>query len=296
MKLSCPSKTFLCGEYGVLLGGQALVLTHEPRFQLNISHSKEKSSFPKWLHKESPAGKLYLENRSFAEDFQIEFFDPHSGGGGFGASGAQFLMLYYFFRKLKNHTEELMSGVLLKDFKRFDSSSSSGSDVLAQFIGRTANLDLAYPQNSSALFWPFKDLNLLIVPTGKKLPTHEHLENLDLSRFEVFKDLSSRIIESFESGEKEEFLNRLRDFTGELRFKNLIAEHSLQLMDQLTQISGVELVKPCGALGSDTLLLLIEKGQTSAVEAQLNEKGFRFFKAGLESDKSMGIRIESAAW
>ena len=55
---SIPSKTFICGEYGVLYGGNAVLMATNPSFILD-----EKSV----IH------------------------DPYNGGGGFGLSGAKFI-------------------------------------------------------------------------------------------------------------------------------------------------------------------------------------------------------------
>lgn len=56
MKRSVPSKSFLIGEYLALIGGPAVVITHEPSF--------------------TPG------------------YDPHNGAGGFGASTAEFLLQF----------------------------------------------------------------------------------------------------------------------------------------------------------------------------------------------------------
>lgn len=58
MKFSIPSKTFICGEYGVLYGGNAVLMATNPSFILD-----EKSVI----------------------------YDPYDGGGGFGLSGAKFI-------------------------------------------------------------------------------------------------------------------------------------------------------------------------------------------------------------
>lgn len=61
MKILCPSKTFLLGEYAVLDGGPALLIATEPNFT--------------------------YENHTFS--------DPYQGQGGFGASGAKFIFQHY---------------------------------------------------------------------------------------------------------------------------------------------------------------------------------------------------------
>src|SRR5690606_39000184 len=101
-----PSKTFLLGDYLSLLGGPALLLNTEPRFQglLESIQPTVKSSaiadkiqaiepYP-GIHPQSPAGKFLQRHASDFADCNLTFFDPHQGAGGFGASSAQFLMVY----------------------------------------------------------------------------------------------------------------------------------------------------------------------------------------------------------
>jgi mevalonate kinase len=58
MRISCPSKTFLVGEYAVIGGGPALLATTPPYFVLD----------------------------------NARFIDPYRGAGGFGASGARLVL------------------------------------------------------------------------------------------------------------------------------------------------------------------------------------------------------------
>ena len=91
--LSAPSKTFLTGEYGVLAkGGQSLVVNTYPLFELHIAPKGNRACWG--IHKKSPAGTWIQNNPNDFEDIGITFVDPHQGRGGFGASTAQFLMVY----------------------------------------------------------------------------------------------------------------------------------------------------------------------------------------------------------
>ena len=91
-----PGKTFLVGEYSVLLGGAALGLATKPYFEFNFQ--TEFNSFPPFqIHAESPAG-LYLRAHEANQDvMQVGFLNPYfSQGvrGGFGQSTAEYLAVY----------------------------------------------------------------------------------------------------------------------------------------------------------------------------------------------------------
>ncbi|MGE0633718.1 MAG: hypothetical protein AB7O96_14990, partial [Pseudobdellovibrionaceae bacterium] len=96
LKLSIPGKTFLVGEYLALSGGAALIVCTEPRFKMKVKlkGSEANSSGLVGIHPQSPAGKFYSENQDVFSSFSLEFTDPYEGRGGFGASTAQFAMLY----------------------------------------------------------------------------------------------------------------------------------------------------------------------------------------------------------
>lgn len=95
--ISAPSKTFLLGEYAVLKGGAGLLLNTEPRFELRLRFRENAEPKCVGIKLESPAGQLLKDTRMLFDSFDVEFRDPHRGQGGFGASSAQFLMVFSFF-------------------------------------------------------------------------------------------------------------------------------------------------------------------------------------------------------
>jgi mevalonate kinase len=293
MILSCPSKTFLCGEYGVLAGGRALVVTHEPRFQLTCTHSvSPRSHSPGWLHPESPAGKLFALNLENLKDFDFEFLDPHSGKGGFGASGAQFVLLHEFIRHLKNQTDKILPGVLLKEFKSLDPSKSSGADVLAQTLGQIAQLDLTFPQNSRGRPWPFLNLEILVIPTGTKSNTFEHLSSLDERALNRIKELSENVVNAFEAHNQNLFLSSLNQFKEGLITEGFCLSSTQSLISSFEECPGVKAIKPCGAMGSDTILMVIESAQLQPAQKFLREFNMRSYAVGSASEKSFGLKME----
>ena len=117
-----PSKTFLLGEYAVLYGGSALVLTHPPFFRI------QKTKVPKKkFHKESPAS-LLMKKHGLSQDF--DFIDPHKDGG-FGGSTAEVVA------SLKNKTNHSFKKILEDYLNLFSDQflKPSGADLYAQWLG-----------------------------------------------------------------------------------------------------------------------------------------------------------------
>ena len=107
--LTAPGKTFFLGEYAVLDEGVGLLCCTKPQFKLIVK--KDFSGEFLGVHPDSPAGLWVRQNQWILKDFHLEFRDPHLGRGGFGASTAQFLLVYIFHRLLLedgllNPTEE----------------------------------------------------------------------------------------------------------------------------------------------------------------------------------------------
>lgn len=266
------------------------MVTHEPRFRLKVAALEEKPShsLPPF-HKESPAGRLFEKHRSHLKQFSFQFQDPHLGQGGFGASGAQFLMLFAAIKQIEG--QGLLVSELYQTFKELDSSGSSGADILAQWMGGLCLVQTGAPFQVDRVKWPFEDDKMFVVPTGMKLSTHEHLKSLKKENFSALVEASRRGVEALDPDKKELFFDQLHQFVQHLRAQNLVAPHSEALLQSLKQGPGVRFVKPCGALGSDTLLVIVEKKRVSDWQdflAHQNRHGFSI------DDRAFGLRVEKA--
>src|SRR5262249_7567087 len=127
ISINLPSKTYLLGEYIVLEGAPCLILNTPPYFKAEFP-STVKNDF----HPKSPAGLLLEENADFFKNDTVEFFDPHEGKGGFGASGAQFIAAYAALHGIQKNVEWLE--ILLKDYwnilKATNKVLTSGADLI----------------------------------------------------------------------------------------------------------------------------------------------------------------------
>lgn len=252
MKWDVPAKTFLVGEYSALAGKSAIVLTTSPYFSLSINDSDE----PYVFHPDSPAGRWWQQpNRT---PVQLSWHDPYFGRGGLGASSAQFVASYLASCYLEQRPFDRMQ--LLKAYEACAWSGiglkPSGYDVIAQslhgcvYINKEKGVICPYS-------WPFEKLSFVLVHTGIKLATHEHLQQTTLPHS---VERLSAIVEStkhaFEANNEEQLVTTINHYHQELLQSNLVAKHSCHLIEEIKAWSEVLAIKGCGALGADVLLLV----------------------------------------
>ena len=238
---SFPSKTFLVGEYGALVEGGCLLLNTDPRF-------------------------VQLKNG--------QFLDPHQQGG-FGASSAKWLCKYLSCNHLtKNEKEHLLDvkrnelniklAIKLREAYQKEIKQSeptlkiipSGVDMLSQCIGHVAYIDVK--KNIFTPFtWPFKNLNFLIYPTGNKTFTLEHLKkDIKIQDCILLSEKSQNVIDAFLENQESRFLNALKNFDDCLENSGFCCKQTLSLKKNIKNHFPKVIVKGCGALGMDTLLLV----------------------------------------
>ena len=268
-----PSKTFLCGEYAALRGGPSLLLVTEPFFSVTVSENQNnKCSSP--FHPDSPAGKWFSQTVESAAEFSFE--DPHGGRGGFGASTAEFLSVYLYTKK--KIEKEISISSLLQDYRQVSQVNGalpSGADVVAQFLGafdlslsdqvRREEKRLVYfdarsqSLHHSVYHWPFSEVELLVLRTGKKLATHDHLQNLDLGDVGSLSETSQSIHQALESKSLSDFLSGIEQYGELLQQRGWVAEHTQEFLQKISREEGVLAAKGCGAMGADTIFVCVQK-------------------------------------
>lgn len=254
--LKIPAKTFLVGEYAVLdPQGQALVLTHEPCFEVRSSSTEKR------FHPESPAG-LY-QSRHEGALTNIEFIDPFDGLGGFGASTAEFLAVQ----------EKPWNKETFLEYRELTGGRPSGADLGAQML---EGIVLSEPGRVefTSYDWPFESLSLLWFRTPGKVQTHEHLNALREANLSTLVDLSEECIEAFLAHKLGPFVASLNGFTQALSEMNLQNEGALLLKARFMKTRGVLAAKGCGALGADVFLVLCEKVAQRQIQSEIESLGF----------------------
>lgn len=302
MKFLVPSKTFLVGEYSVLLGGAAIGLATSYQFEIEylkkhkaINSINEDETY--LFHPLSPAGN-YLKNpitKSFFSKVQLDFKDPYferQVKGGFGKSTAEYFsavlpeMIFenksiqdIWQKYREEHTESVIKPSVMP----------SGFDLFIQYYGQVACIDV-----KNSLFqsneWNVADLDFIVLSTGFKINTHEHLAQLNLNRLNHLPELSESILNEFLNLNQKSkdlkdsksfhnsnvFIEKLKNWTNELIDLNLCHPDSMQFKTQIEkQFKEIKLVKPCGALGADVMLLFVSKDDFSRTVNELQINGYQ---------------------
>ena len=270
LKFNIPGKTFLVGEYAVLAGGSCLGLGTRPGFSIQPNPNGQK------FHPDSPAG-LYLQKHKL-ENFSHDFKNPY-GVGGFGASTAEFIFSYYSNAQSSKNVEDIFNSYLDLYSDRKE-QKPSGADLLTQLAGGISRIDLSSPVPIvEKLNWNFKDLELLVYSTGLKVKTHEHLAGLDRKVCGSLVKPSQDVVSAFKTNDSRTFTQALSEWSDKLQQLGLAAAEVTELKRHLqSQIPGI-LVKPCGALGADVIVILCSKVAKQHVLEQielLDIKGLHF--------------------
>lgn len=267
---SVPGKTFLVGEYAVLAGGACLGLGTDPSFSIRVEPNGQT------FHPDSPAG-LYLSQNKL-ENFTHDFINPY-GVGGFGASTAEFIFSYFANANADKSISKIFQ-TYLDLFTDRKAQKPSGADLLTQLVGGLSHINLSNKTPEvEKLTWHFTDLEFLIFSTSLKVKTHEHLANLDRSLCDHLVQPCDQVITAFKTKDSRIFSKALSDWSNKLEQMGLAAKSVTELKKHLEQqVSGI-LVKPCGALGADVIVVLCSKTEKKHVLKQiqlLNIKGLNF--------------------
>lgn len=306
-----PGKTFLVGEYLALRGGPSVLLCTEPRFVLNMFPKKARSDSPAIFHSDSPAGKFLKDHAAFFAHWDMEFHDPYQGIGGFGASTAQFAMLYMaelIMREGEIQSDQMQWAELLRDYSLYAYNGvgepPSGADLIAQLTGSVVLYD-GTKLSVQSTEWPFKDIGFLLFHTGNKLATHEHLK----SKFEIpvgeLRNSAQRSADALTSSDAESLCIAIQSYGETLEKNGFQAGESGAKLDWLKTsartsagTSPVLSSKSCGAMGADVLLVIYRKSDefTKAedwrgwLNAKGNPKGLNLVAS--DETLSAGLRVE----
>lgn len=274
MNFLVPGKTYLVGEYSVLLNGSAIGVATNPAFQVDYAATDSLI-----FHQDSPAGK-YLARQG--ETRKVSITDPYQFGG-FGKSTAE-----YFAAIIPD---------LLKSEQKFNSilaeyrslHQGSGMDLAFQYFG---NVCLADPQIKfyQTFNWHFSNLDFCILSTGLKINTHEHLSQLDLTLIRDLPALSDQITRVYAENKEFEFLSLMKDWCKELESRKLTHEHSLELKRQLEEHPAIKLAKPCGALGADVIIIFFAKSQRNEIHDYLQDRKFQI--CAYSADLAGGVKSQ----
>jgi mevalonate kinase len=294
MELICriPGKTFILGEYAVLNSAPAMVFCHAPYFEFFIRDQIERG-YVRWadfFHPDSPAGIISSQMNLNSQNLFIRC-DHQYGHGGFGLSTAEFLVAYQVAQmvsKISSQSGSFADHIPVEvDHKQllnaywqvFDSRDKkrpSGADLQAQSYGGFCYID----QKNGILHsspWPFDDVRVMVVPTGNKLKTHEHLNQLESIDFSPLVVLANQINNVLMQGKSSEFVRLVNEYGLALSELGLLCAPSQKMIAELRNLSGVLALKGCGAMGADSLLMVVSSQKKDLIQSELRKRDFRFF-------------------
>lgn len=293
---SIPGKTFLMGEYLALHGGPTLVALTQPCFQMIAQESSGKAGMLTSIHPESPAGRFVDLHRKFFGNFDIEFKEAYQSRGGFGASTAQFLAIYSLWVNREGSNLDTKKKIDLKDlleaYKEVawngQGMPPSGADLVGQLMGQ-----LTFFEKRRGLVvvkeWPFADLDFVLIHTGNKIATHEHLRALgdfDSSELEKSFWLAQ---EAFDQDQSHLFIQAVQNYALALQNLGFTCEPTLNLLRELRALKGVRAAKGCGALGADVVLVVFDKGEDLELHSYCDHKNLSIMAS--KSQLSEGLRV-----
>jgi len=266
---SVPGKSFLAGEYLAMKGGPSLLFASKPRFELHAktgTETKTKMGSVEGIHADSPAGLLIADNQEFFSRYDLKFVDPHEGRGGWGASTAQFLTAFVFNEWRESCELETLKSLsisrLLESYWKYAWNGQgyrpSGADMILQYKG-SLTLFERLTGHVGVYGWTFSDIDFALIPTGKKLPTHEHLKTLtdfDASAIEV---AMAGIRRALISGNSQAFVTGIKDNAQALQDLGFVTPYTQEVCQELLRKPGVLAAKGCGALGADVVLVVFDK-------------------------------------
>ena len=241
-----PSKTFLVGEYLALKGGPAILALTNPTFSIDES---------KHLHPDCMAARYWFSKTQKKCDWGLK--DPYFGKGGLGASSAEFLLAYY---QLEGHFDNHQH--LYETYLAFSDTSAvqkpSGYDVIAQTAQGLSVVE-SLPLRCQSYTWPFAEMGLILIHTGKKLKTHAHLQQaLDVSNWKKMANGCEKAIFGLEHQHVDAWIEGMRLFGECLAEAHFVASHTQQTLEIIKK-EPILAAKGCGAMGSDVILVLVEK-------------------------------------
>lgn len=297
LSFKVPGKAFILGEYSCLLGYPALVVSFPPYFELVVKRDSHFRECQHSFHPASPAAHLIENFSNSLKGHVLEWHDPYPQLIGVGSSTAQFLAVHSFLRKIE---PRLSSSDLLSDYwsaSGVDKNTQvrpSGVDLLAQ--QKTGFILVSSPHFTEMQMPESDEVEWVLIFTGQKQKTHEHLEYLKRLQFPgtfqstlvELNDATYRGILAMQEGDWPEVGKVLNQFQKMLEHSPLeLSQEWRGNIEAIQSVQGVLGCKGSGAQGGDCFIALIAKEHRVSIEAFIQKKGFQFYSLTTAMSHSM---------
>jgi hypothetical protein len=299
---SAPSKSFWLGEYSVLKGRPALLGAHSPRFTLNARFGDGEHA-PLPFSEKSPAGLLWhkaLSRHPELSSASAFSFSGGSEGGGFGASTAQFLLLYWALAQagfLDLPLNWLSAYDCYRELTKKETLPPSGADLVSQWKG---GLTLFHPsERIAAEVLPLFEGSCILIFTAahlgnRKTQTHEHLASLKpdfLSETNASRLSNATLMgmEALQTDEPRLLGQAFLDTADQLWNLGLECKEAHEDRKAVEGLPGVLGVKGMGALLSDGLIVVLDrrlpqKERGSLIDGITRERGLKILVDGFHPE------------
>ena len=334
---SFPGKTFLIGEYAVLEGAPGILINTHPRFLFAITKRrgnapldalfssqfdlenkernfqkikpkpKPKPNTTASFHPGSPAGQWLKLHPQIEQSYDIKFYDPYFGKGGFGFSSAQFNLVYllhklltFFYREdqkkkrenshfslhtsfspgSKKEEEKILFPQIEVDLLQmwksyrnlsFTGQTPSGADVISQWVGNICLFE-SHSFKVRSVRWPFTDLDFFLIRTGIRLDTWEHLNIISGKKNYNFFDLTKQAIVCMDKKDKKGFVSIVNDYAVCLEKQGLVHEKTLMLLSRIKKIKSIIAAKGCGAMGAEVVVVFFDSKNKKTLKSRLSKE------------------------
>jgi mevalonate kinase len=295
MLYSCPGKVFLLGEYAALHAAPSVVATVGPRFELMELASDGKPSsktFAQGWAPASPVGRLlrWAEQRLVPmQDYQ--FKDPHEGAGGFGASTAQFALTYLAIQQSGGRAQNWAEiWGLYRELHADKKLPPSGADLVAQWQGGVTLFEPS-ERRCEDIFLSLDWSKFLVFSAasqpGRKVATHTHLEELDLSKipFETLYDIIEGSLEAIHEHSIIRFASSMSAYASVLSAVGFEDPRAKADREALSSMAGVLAVKGAGAMLADAVVVVMDPqaraSQRADVASAAGARGLSLISDGI---------------
>jgi mevalonate kinase len=239
---------------------------HQPTFKVSFGLAHDNCPFPVG----SPAQRLWQNNLP-----SINFTDPHEGKGGFGASTAEFISVALALDQQQQRATDAWKW--WETYRTFLEHTASGVDLLAQFasVDQTdSNFCVWVDPKEKKLERLDGSPPFLIVRTGQKIKTHEHLAKIGkIAPQPKLVAISHSAHAAMKAKDWQALAYALNQYQDELDSMGWLVDSSRQLLQQLRQLPGCLGGKACGALGADALLLVFAESALPGARAACRQAG-----------------------
>lgn len=286
LRIRVPSKTFLIGEYSALSGGPAIVACTSPMFTAEIRSAKSDGNGP--FPKGSP-GQGLLDKLQGNQD--LTWADPHQGRGGFGGSSAQFIAAKFAEQIAQTEVNIPTAGDAfawrseLLEFSKMDGGGviPSGYDLIAQITGGIAVI-AGETCTAKRVRWPFAEDTFLILRTGLKVNTHEHLNQLKGESFPQLEAQAGEAQSALIKGQARAFYQAVTNFRNICLNSNLTSPESSSILEKFDDLTLAG--KCCGAYGADSIVLFLKRKDSEKIMNRLR---------AIESDLGRSLEVVATA-